>query len=202
MTNKKLKYQYNKYKLELPNSCYIPSEDTFLLLETLQKNIKKYNSALEIGVGSGVISLYLYDFVKNIDCCDINREVVEYLKNIKKENNLKINIYESYLFKELKKKYDLIVFNPPYVPSEKVDVNDVFSLATDGGVDGVEIINEFIENVYDWLKDNGDCFLLVSSLNNIKNIKNKCLKNKLNVKIINTKKLFFEELYILQINKM
>lgn len=196
-------YNYEKYLLQVPKDCYFPSEDTFLLLNTLKKEITKiYNNVLEIGFGSGIISLFLYDFSKNIDCFDINPKAITYLKEVKQKYDLvNMNVCLSNLFEKANKKYDLIVFNPPYVPSEEIDLNNLSSLATDGGKDGAEIIIKVINNLSNYLNDNGVCYLLISSLNNIKSIKQKIEKNKLIVDIIINQKLFFEELFILKIQK-
>jgi len=198
-------YIYEKYSLNLPKTCYLPSDDTFLLLDTLKKEItnnNKYNKALELGFGSGVISLYIYDFVNNIDCSDINLEVINYFKEVKKKYNLeKINVIHSDLFENISNKYDLIIFNPPYVPSEEINRKDTSCLATDGGTNGTKIINKFINNLNKVFKKESVCYLLISSLNNIKDVEKLCKENNFRVKIINRKKLFFEELIILKITK-
>ncbi len=196
-----IKYNYEQYSLDLPKSCYFPSDDSFLLLDTLKKEIKDiYDDVLEIGFGSGILSLYLYDYSKNIDCCDVNLENIDYLKKLKNKYSLeKMTVVVSDLFDNLNKKYDLIVFNPPYVPSEDINKKDYLMLATDGGKDGCEIIIEFLNNLDKYLKKKGVCYLLISSLNNFNNLVKKY--NQFSFEIINSKKLFFEELLILKIKK-
>ncbi len=185
-----------------PKSGYLPSDDTYLMIDTLKKDLKnKQKDMLEIGFGSGIISLSFYKFFDNVDCCDINKEIVSYFIEYVKKNNLRnINVFYSDLFKNIPKKYDVIVFNPPYVPSNKIDLSDICSLATDGGKDGSEIIVDFLQQLNLHLKKNGVCYLLISSLNNLKNLEKIIIKDFV-CDVINKKKLFFEELLILKIKK-
>jgi HemK-related putative methylase len=196
-------YNYKKYLLEIPKDCYIPSEDTFLLLNLLEKEIvKEYNNVLEMGFGSGIISLYLYDYAKQIDCFDINPIAIKHLQKLKLKYDLtKMKIFFSNLFEKSNKKYDLIVFNPPYVSSKKIDLKDFEALATDGGKDGSETILKFIDQLNNYLAESGVCYLLISTLNKIENIRKVLQKKHLQLEIVSNKKLFFEELLILRISK-
>lgn len=164
---------------------YEPSEDSFLLLKTLLKKIKsKSLKILEIGSGSGYIleSLKEKGF-ENIEGTDINPESVEFCKN----KNL--NVIKSDLFSKVKGKYDIIIFNPPYLPLDKLEDSES-KIITTGGKKGSETINRFLEESKKHLLKNGKIFLLTSTLtkgikwNNFKKIK------------INEKKLFFEKLFV------
>jgi len=200
-TTLKTIYRYDDYSLNLPKTCYLPSDDTFLLLDALKKEaLNNYKNALELGFGSGIISLYLSKKINMVDCCDINEDVIDYFKNLVDKENLNINVIKSNLFTNINKKYDVIVFNPPYVPSEKINLKDKEAIATDGGKEGSEIIHQFLKNLNKFLKKEGVCYLLISSLNNPERII-KNIKKEFSVKIINKKKLFFEELLILKILK-
>lgn len=193
-----IELKYKNYVLKIPEEIYLPAEDTYLLLETIQKKIKnkKINDCLEMGFGNGIISLELYDQCKQLFCVDINPIATKYFNVIKKKYNLKnMKIIKSNLFEKIKtKKFDLIIFNPPYVPSEKIEDN-----STDGGRYGRQTIIPFINQLPKHLKKQGECYLLISSLNNIRYIKKQINKNKLQQKIIGKQKLFFETLYILEI---
>lgn len=190
---------YKNYVLDIPKDVYYPSDDTYLLLNTLEKELKnkKFKSSLEIGTGNGLLSLSIYDQVTDLTLVDININVIHHIIGIKKKYNLnKINIIQSNLFEKISKKYDLIIFNPPYVPSESFD-----DLTTDGGKEGSEIIFKFLNKLYDFLEDNGVCYLLISSLNNKNKIFKKIKENNLEYKILNSKRIFFEDLITLKIKK-
>ena len=189
---------YKDYLLDVPSNIYYPSDDTYLLLDTLKSELTYTDKCfLEIGPGSGIITLASYDFFKKLTVVDIDVNVVNYIKKIKDEFSLtKLTIKKSDLFKEIENKtFDVIVFNPPYVPSEQIEV-----FSTDGGKKGSEIILKFIVSLKKHLTKNGVCYLLVSSHNNLKKIYSEILKNKLSYKILIEKNIFFEKLIILKIS--
>ncbi len=198
-----VKLNYKEYCLDIPDNVYLPSEDTYLLLETIQEDIKNkvIDSSLEIGVGSGYISLGLYNQVNNMKVTDINPLVIDYIKDLKQKYNLnKLKVIKSNLFKNIKEKYDLIIFNPPYVPSESIPKeNELERLATDGGSFGRKIILSFLIDLNKHLSKDGVCYLLISSFNNPHYIFKQILKNNLNYKVLSEKNIFFERLIILKI---
>lgn len=191
---------YKDFYSSIPENIYLPSDDSFLILDVLKKEITKvYEDVLEIGPGSGILSLYLYNFADNLTLADIDENVITYLYKIKSKYDLNnFNIVKSDLFSNLDKikKYDVIVFNPPYVPSDKKEI-----ICDDGGQNGSEIIIKFINLLNLYLKKEGKCYLLVSTLNNISDLKKNIENNKLNFRIISEKSLFFEKLLVLEIKK-
>jgi len=201
---------FKEYSLDIPSRVYIPSEDTDLLLNVLEEEIikrnKTFKKAIEIGTGNAFLSLEIYDNVNQLYSTDINPIVIDYLLNVKDKYNLeKMKVVYSNLFDSIddNEKFDLIVFNPPYVPTEDLEKEDDsingYDLAVNGGKDGREIIDSFLEKLPNHLEKEGVCYLLVSSLNNpVEIIENLKLK-KLNVEIIGSQKLFFEELFVLRI---
>jgi release factor glutamine methyltransferase len=194
-----IKLSYKDFLLKIPDQIYLPAEDTFLLKEVLEKeNFKNKNTFLEIGAGSGIISLSIYDCFKDITLVDIDKIVIGYLKKLKKEYSLKkLKVIQSDLFSKLVgKKYDVIVFNPPYVPSEDIKV-----YSTDGGRKGSDIILKFINGLKKHLNKEGTCYLLLSSHNDLKRIYNNILKNHLTYNILDEKNLFFEKLIVLKISE-
>jgi len=162
--------KFKEYSLDLPNEVYLPSDDTYLMINTLEKEIisKKliFNNALELGSGNGYLSLCVYNNVNEIISLDLNPIAVEYLKKVKKKYLLdKQEIIFSDLFSAIdkKKKYDLIIFNPPYVPSEPLNLEKGIDLAVNGGKDGLEVISKFIKDLSFFLIKTGVCYLLFSS---------------------------------------
>jgi release factor glutamine methyltransferase len=195
-----VKLTYKNYVLDIPRDVYEPSEDTTFFLNVLKEKLKNkiYKDVLEIGVGNLFLSLEVYDHSNQLYALDIDSKVINYVESIKKKYNLnKLKIYKSDLFEKiLYKKFDLILFNPPYVPSESIKF-----YSTDGGKDGSEIIYKFINSLYNHLKDKGVCYLLVTSNNNLNNLYKQIIKNHLSYKILKEENLFFEKLIILEIKK-
>lgn len=202
---------FKQYSLDIPARVYLPSDDTDLMIAVLEQEIiksnKYFDSAIELGTGNGFLSLEIYDNVKELISTDINPIVIDYLLNVKEKYNLdKQKITYSNLFDSIdeNKKFDLIIFNPPYVPSEEIlseddDEINGYDLAVNGGEKGREIIDLFIAQLPKHLSEKGICYLLVSSLNDVSEIIKILLEKKLNAQIIDSKKLFFEELFVLKI---
>jgi HemK-related putative methylase len=201
---------FKEYSLDIPSRVYIPSEDTDLMIEALDEEIIKknrnFNKAIEIGSGNGFLSLEIYNNVNKLYSTDINPIVIDHLLNIKDKYNLdKQKIVYSNLFDSIdeEEKFDLLIFNPPYVPTDDLEKEDDtingYDLAVNGGVEGREIIDKFISQLPNHLEKEGICYLLVSSLNNPIEIIENLKKQNLKTEIKKAKKLFFEELLILKI---
>ena len=170
---------------------YQPAEDSFLMQEVLKKaKIKKTDKILEIGSGTGIQIQTIIDLgikKENIFAVDINPKAVKHCKN------LQFNCIQSDLFEKVKGKYDLIIFNPPYLPEDKNEPKDS-QLATTGGKKGSKIINRFLKQVKNYLEKDGKIFLITSSLT-------KAIKfGKLKKTLLGKKKLFFEEIYCWGLN--
>ena len=177
------------------SEIYQPKQDSFLLSKVIKTQIPrllKQNKNLiflEIGCGSGIQLKTALNFgIKkhNIFSCDINSEAVEYCKK------LGFDSVKSNLFENIKEKYHLIIFNPPYLPENKKEPKDS-RIATTGGKKGSEITNKFLKQAKNHLKKDGKIFLLTSSLT--KQINFSGYKKK----IIEKEKLFFEELRVLEL---
>ena len=172
---------------------YEPAEDSYLMQGVLKKQIeKKKIKVLEIGCGSGILLQTLKDLgvsTSNIFGVDINKTAV------KKCSGLGFKCTHSNLFSNIKDKFDLILFNPPYLPEDKNNKEDKESkLATTGGKKGSEIINKFLKQAQKHLTKQGKIFLLISNLTKDINWFG------YNKKLLAKKKLFFEELQVWELS--
>ncbi|MFH0905813.1 MAG: HemK2/MTQ2 family protein methyltransferase [archaeon] len=204
-----IKLEFNKYVLDLEPSVYLPSDDTYLLLDVLKQEIglSSINNAIEIGSGSGVISLFLYDYASKIYAIDINKDVINSLNKLKEKYKLyNLEIINSDLFTKVPKdlEFDLIVFNPPYVPTNKEITGKeiaIEDLSTIGGIKGREIIVRFLGQLQGFLSEKGVCFLLISSHNEPEFIYNLIKQLNLDYVICKSERLFFEQLIVIKIFK-
>ncbi|OYT36112.1 hypothetical protein B6U91_01890 [Candidatus Pacearchaeota archaeon ex4484_71] len=168
----------------------LPQEDSYLLSEVLKRKLQdKEISCLEIGAGSGIQLEVLESIgIKKILGCDINRNAVA---ECKKKG---FECLYSDLFSNVKGKFDIIVFNPPYLPEEETE--DMGSkLSTTGGKKGSEIINRFLQQAEGHLKEGGEIILLTSSLTQDVDWRDWERKK------LAEKKLFFEKLFVWELRK-
>lgn len=155
--------------ITIPENVYDPAEDSFLLAENV--NISANSKVLEIGSGSGYVSLLLAKKNPNTEyfCLDINPIASITTKKNAQLNNLSLNVISSDLFSSLKisKVFDLILFNSPYLP---ISEDGLLSKAWSGGLGGLEIVRNYLERLDDYLKLNGSSYLVVSSKTDLKEL--------------------------------
>ncbi len=179
---------------------YEPLEDSFLIKEEI-KRYAKNNTVLDMGTGSGIQALEAVKYAKSVVAADINNEAVKALKKIIKDKNLKkIKVIKSDLFNNIKNKFNLIIFNPPYLPLDESEPEDS-RLATTGGKKGYELIERFLNDINEYLEPNGRLLLLFSSLTNKSKVEEFITNNELEFKQIAEQKLFFEVLYVYEVRK-
>lgn len=161
---------------------YEPAEDSLLL----KKFIKNYASGriLDMGTGSGILALEAMKYSKDVEACDINEEAVK---------SLKIKAYVSDLFSNVKGKFDLIIFNPPYLPLDKREDLETRRITT-GGKKGNEILIRFFKNAKKYLNKDGKILIVVSSLT--PDVEKIISSNKFKFRILGEEKVFFETLKV------
>lgn len=172
---------------------YQPAEDSYFLSEILKRQIPKLLKQnpdlrfLEIGTGSGIQLETAHNVgikKENIFSCDINKASVQHC------SLLGYNCIYSDLFENIQGKFDLIVFNPPYLPEHEYDKQK----DTSGGKDGDETVVKFLQQAKSYLNSEGKIFLLLSSYTPMENI-NRELEN-YKKKFLGNERLFYEDLSI------
>lgn len=147
------------------DNVYVPAEDSYLLADNLE--IKEGQSVLEIGTGSGIVAMYASRLTDKITVTDINFDACELARKNFEDNNIEnIEILFGNLFEPVKnRKFDVILFNTPYLPTEDGDViDDTLNYAFDGGLNGRKVIDLFLNEVGNHLNDGGIVQLIQSSL--------------------------------------
>ncbi len=90
--------------------------------------------------------------------------------------------------------FDLIICNLPYLATD-----EIIDVATDGGKDGLEIPLEIISSALPHIEKNGKFLFVTSSLSDYMGLIDFVNSKKFHAKIIDKKKLFFEELIIVEV---
>ncbi|XP_069620797.1 methyltransferase N6AMT1 [Ranitomeya imitator] len=161
---------------------YDPAEDTFLLIDALEKEAEELKSGveicLEIGCGSGVVSAFAASLIGPRAwylCTDVNPTAALCTMETARANTVHIDPITtdlvSGLLPRLQGHIDLLLFNPPYVvtPSEEVGSNGI-EAAWAGGKNGREVIDRFLPLVPELLSSKGLLYLLVLKENNVDDV--------------------------------
>lgn len=171
---------------------YEPAEDSFLLIDALELELpflhsKKPLITVELGSGSGIaitaLAKYLNFQSHGFFAVDINKFACNATQRTASANEVNVEIINMDLLTGFKQNsVDLLIFNPPYVPTDCDTRNDIPEQAKfydcdaekdfkgdekmlikswAGGKDGCEIINRLLENLKNILTPQGIFYLLL-----------------------------------------
>lgn len=140
-------------KITVSSGVYIASTDSELMAETVA--IKGSESFLEIGCGTGVVSIVLAKRAKYGVGVDINdRAVVNSQQNSQRHDVTNVEFFKSDVFENVQGKFDVVLCNPPYTKHEITDdIDRMFWDPQD------EMKQKFFEQVSKYLKPQGRIYL-------------------------------------------
>lgn len=151
-------------KISFDKNTLTPRQETEIMVDNIVSDNKsrKDLKILDLCSGSGCIGLALK---KHLDSCvtlvDISCDALIHSQYNASNNDLDVKIIESNLFENIDEQFDIIVSNPPYIPSE--DIRDLEKevldydpiLALDGGLDGLDFYRTISLEAPKYLKENG-----------------------------------------------
>jgi release factor glutamine methyltransferase len=167
------------------NSRYAPAEDTFFLADHIQSETGP--AALEIGTGSGYLAKILEQNFALVVATDIDYTTIS-TQDEKIQNGICCVGADA-----LGMQFDFIVCNLPYLPSDGITDRTV-----DGGREGLEVPIQIIKSAKYRLKPGGKMLYLTSSLANYTKLMRETELLGFDVRVLAKKKLFFEELIIVE----
>lgn len=192
-----------KFEIETDDLVYTPSDDTFLLAENLE--IKEGMKVLEIGTGSGLVSMYASLLTDDVTATDINYNALELAeKNFKLNKINNISLKFGNLFEPVKdEKFDVILFNTPYLPTDTEDIiEDDLNYAFDGGLNGRKVIDEFLNQVSNHLNEKGIVQIIQSSLSDNEKTLDMLDANGFIAEIAKSEHFFFEDIVLINAYKI
>ncbi len=174
------------------SEVYPPSDDSILLIESL--DVSPGERVLEVGCGSGVVSIHCAVNGCAVTAVDINPRAVDLARANAEANGLSFPIRESDVYENVEGVFDTIVFNLPYLP---VDDEGLLAKAWSGGPDGLGPLPRLLEGAPDHLVPGGRVVVVVSSLTEPRALE-EALEG-YDVRTLGEQKLFFERLSVLEI---
>lgn len=141
----------------------IPRQDTEVLVEEALKYLKPGQKVLDMCTGSGCIAISLKSFVPEAEVtgADISREALAVAEENSKKNQLPVRFIHSDLFAGISDNYDMIVSNPPYIPTAVIEtlmpeVREHEPMqALDGTEDGLYFYDKITRDSVSFLKEGG-----------------------------------------------
>ena len=150
------------YEFDVNENVLIPRFETELLVDKLLGYINKNSRVLDLCCGSGAIGITI-KLKKDCDVVlsDLSEGAVAVSQKNAKKLGAEVSVLNGDLFEKVEGKFDLIVSNPPYIPTDDIlgldkNVKDYEpTMALDGGTDGLDFYRAIISQAPDYLSDNG-----------------------------------------------
>lgn len=147
-------------------SVLIPRQDTETLVEEVLKNLHDGMAILDMCTGSGCILLSLLNYSN--DCVGVGADISEKALETAQKNSIRLEkepvLIQSDLFERVEGSFDIIVSNPPYIPSRVIptlmeEVRDYEpAAALDGREDGLYFYKEIVKQAGTYLHRGGQLF--------------------------------------------
>jgi release factor glutamine methyltransferase len=192
---------FSGYAFTVPTDVYEPAEDSFLFAENLI--VYDNDSVVDVGAGCGILGIVAAARARRVLAVDINSQAVRCTKENAKLNRVdqKMLFIVGDLFTSInvRKHFDLIIFNAPYLPSEELEEDTRLGRAWAGGSSGRRIIDKFIHEAPKYLRPEGRILLMQSTLSNVKKTLHSFEEKNLRADIIAKQDLpFFETIVLIR----
>jgi len=177
----------------LPGEVYPPAEDSSLLLRAALREIGETDRVLEVGTGSGCVAAGLSGRAAAVVVTDINPHAAACARA------RGLAAVRTDLFAGLSGPFDLILFNPPYLPTAPEErIDDWLEYALDGGPTGRVVIERFIADAGRVLAPFGRVLLLVSSLTGLDEVRDLFARAGFVSFVVDTEQLEGETLFVIR----
>lgn len=184
---------------QVPDGVYPPREDSLLLQQVLQEQDLSGEAVLDVGTGSGIQAYTAATQGADVTLVDINPDALAAARENLRNKGIppeRFTCVESDLFTDVSGTFDVIVFNPPYVPGGR-ELETAGEQAWQGGEDGRELIDRFLDAFPPYLADDGTVFLLQSSRNGREETVDRFRNQGYDATVVASEKIPWERLIVL-----
>ena len=193
--------EYKGLHIETSDLVYAPAEDSFLMESMISSGIYgKYNArVLDMGTGTGFLGIAAgaMSNVYEVIFTDINPGAVDIARQNAERNSgivrSKCSFVIGDLFSGIEGKFDLIIFNAPYLKGEGGE--GMLSEAWEGGKEGVELSIRFLKESKAFLKEHGRVLISASSLANLQMLTDSAAMLGFAIEAEKKVHIFFEDIF-------
>lgn len=179
---------------------YEPAEDTFLIAENLK--VTEGDTVLEVGTGCGILAVLAAEKAETVVAVDVNPYAIKCARRNAEKNGVKerIEFRCGDLFQPIKQneRFSLILFNAPYLPSEKDEEKSWIGKAWAGGQNGRKVVDRFIVNAPNLLTEGGKIMLVQSSLTDVNRTTEMFGESGLRASVAAEVKVAFEKIVLIE----
>jgi release factor glutamine methyltransferase len=170
---------------------YNPSDDSYLLLNVVE--VSPDESLLEVGMGTGLVAVHAAKLGAKVTAVDINPHAVDCTRRNAARNNVGLEIVHGDLFDKVPGSFDVIAFNPPYLPGETTSTTWI-EKAWSGGEKGSEVTVRFLRDAWRHLNPGGRIYIILSSVGGLMLVL-KAAKERYSAEMLVEQRMFFESVF-------
>ena len=187
-------------RIRTDDDVYEPAADTELLVKSVR--LRQGDRVLEIGTGTGLVAIHCAKHGARGTATDVCDQALALARDNFKDNSVEVDLREGDLFDPVEGEYDVVIFNPPYLPTAPEDLTQSpLDGALDGGPDGTEVTVRFIQDLPGHLKEDGRAYLVVSSLQDMDLIQAEIHQRGLAARRMGSETFDFETIAVLELRR-
>ncbi|HEV8272295.1 MAG TPA: methyltransferase [Chitinophagaceae bacterium] len=193
-------YRYKDIRLRIPPEVFHPGFffSTRLLINFIKRLEIENKTFLELGAGSGLISIYAAKRKAKVTATDINPVAVENLNINSLQNDVAIEIILSDMFKNIPKQdFDLVIINPPYYKRNAITFKDYAWYCGENG----EYFQSLFKSLGDYMHNTSIVLMILSQNCDFGMIRSIAEKNQFRLDCTYKRKNIMEENYIYKIER-
>lgn len=194
-TSKEREFSYKGIAVTVKPGVFHPGLfiSTKILLNFVDELILKNNFFLELGAGSGIISILAAKKGAEVYASDISNTAVENIKINAERNNVEVNLNKSDLFKSIPhQNFDFIIINPPYYQKDPKNEEEYAWFCGSN----YEYFTNLFSSLPGFINENSKVFMILSEVCDIKKIKSIGESKRFNWKIEKRKTVWGEKNFI------
>jgi release factor glutamine methyltransferase len=178
-------------EIDVSPDVYNPSDDSYLLLKVVE--VPPDGSLLEMGTGTGLLAVHAAKLGAKVTAVDINPIAVDCARRNAARNKVRMETVHGDLFEKISGSFDVIAFNPPYLPGETTSTTWI-EKAWSGGEEGSEVAVRFLRDAWRHLSPGGRIYMILSSAGGLMSVL-KAAKEKYTAEMLIEQRMFFESIF-------